>query len=210
MVNKTVVIETLSIGIPLLAIALLIAKQSSHFSSGVYVRSRTDNQRYLVRNNEFKQEAADLLGSLNQRITILLNDLRTATHSIPPNMRDAAERITRLYRPKSLSENVFRKDEHTSYTLNKGQEVALCLRDGADQHFEPINKLMFVLLHEISHVGAKSSSEGKHNREFWDVFAFIYQRAIALGIYKYEDYNTRPQTYCGVGISKTPMRSGAI
>lgn len=202
--NKPVIIETLTIGIPLLAIVLLVAKQNSSFGQGVYVKSSVDSRTYYVRNNDFKQESADLLAKLNQRIHILLNDLKV-THAIPPNMRHAAMRIVRLYNPRALSENVYRQGEHTSYTLNKGQEVALCLRNGQDSQFEPINKLMFVLLHEISHVGARSSSAGKHNKEFWEIFGFIYQRAIKLGIYAFEDYNTAPQQYCGVGISKTPI-----
>ena len=204
MVNKVVIIETLMIGVPILAITLLIAKQSSHFSQGVYVKSTIDNHVYYVRNNETKQQSANILATLNQRVVILLNDLKT-TNGIPPNMQNAASRIVRLYNPKSLSENVFRQENHTSYTLNKGQEVALCLRDGKDTRFEPINKLMFVLLHEISHVGAESSSEGKHNREFWNIFSFIYQRAINLKIYSFEDYNASPQEYCGVDISRTPV-----
>lgn len=204
MANRSVIIESLTIGIPLFAIALLIAKQSSNFAQGVYVKSSIDNRSYYVRNNDFKQQSANILATLNQRISILLNDLKTS-NNIPPNMKKASLRITRLYNPKSLSENVLKQGEHTSYTLNKGQEVALCLRDGKDTRFEPVNKLMFVLLHEISHVGAESSSEGRHNKEFWDVFGFIYQRAMNLGIYTYEDYNSAPQKYCGVGISKTPI-----
>lgn len=201
--SRSIIIESVMIGVPIVSIILLIAWQGSRFSQGAYVRSKVDGEVYLVRNNSEKQAAADILAFLNRRIRILLHHLKLGA-GIPPTMKRAAQRIVSLYDPNALSENVWRQDEHSSYTLNKGQEIAMCLRDGDDVRFEPINKLMFVLLHEISHVGAESSSEGKHNQEFWDIFSFIYQTAIRLGIYEYEDYNKRPQQYCGVGISKTP------
>ena len=89
-----------------------------------------------------------------------------------------------------------------AYSENKGDKIALCLdveRDGGG----PIddNTLTFVALHELAHVGTKSSG---HTTEFWDNFRFILDRAVEAGFYSPVDYSKSPVRYCGTMITHNP------
>ena len=70
------------------------------------------------------------------------------------------------------------EDNSTSYTINKGEEMHVCLRE-KDKHtkLHDMNTLMFVVLHELAHV--MSDSVG-HNKEFKDNFKFILNKAMTL------------------------------
>jgi len=48
-----------------------------------------------------------------------------------------------------------------------------------------------------------------HKQEFWDNFRFVLKNAIDIDIYKYVDYNTNPQKYCGITITDTPLVKGS-
>jgi len=91
----------------------------------------------------------------------------------------------------------------TSYTVQKGREMYVCLRN-KDGSFVDINTLMFVILHEISHIGAYWTFG--HTSDFWTVFAFVLQDAIEAGVYTYVDYTKSPVDYCGLKIQSTPYR----
>ena len=100
---------------------------------------------------------------------------------------------------KYLSENNDTR-YHTSYTVNKGQEIVLCIRQTNDI-IVPINDLTFVALHELGHVCTSSMD---HSPEFWTNFSFLLQEAIKLQLWEYIDYDKRPVDYCGIMITDTP------
>jgi len=55
-------------------------------------------------------------------------------------------------------------DDSTSYTINKGEEIHVCLREkDKNRILHDINTMMFVILHEMAHI--MSDSIG-HNNEF--------------------------------------------
>lgn len=204
--------DIITIIVPIAGIALLWSNAGRKFKSGTYIKSSVDGRTYFVLNTPNKQKAADILAELNQRIEKLIEHLkseRSAGH-IPLNMTRAVDRIIRLYNPDSLSENVYRQLDFTSYTFNKGQSIALCLttRDNSEKNneqFEPINRLIFVVLHEISHIGDDTVSDGaRHTLQFWKIFSYIYNEAIKIGIHNYENYNHKPVDYCGMKIEATP------
>ena len=77
-----------------------------------------------------------------------------------------------------------------SYTINKSR-IYLCLKDEYGNYYDD-NSLMFVLLHELSHVICKSLG---HTEEFQNIFNDILLEASKAGI-----YNPRipmVQKYCG-------------
>ena len=65
-----------------------------------------------------------------------------------------------------------------SYTINKTR-VYLCLKDENNQYYDD-NSLMFVLLHEISHVICNSIG---HTEEFHKIFGDVLVEAEKVGIY---------------------------
>ena len=61
--------------------------------------------------------------------------------------------------------------------------------------------LMFVAIHELSHVMTKSIG---HKTEFWENFKFLLGCAKESGIHEPEDYKKKPQEYCSMNISDNP------
>ena len=70
--------------------------------------------------------------------------------------------LLKRYSPHMIGENIL--PFGTSYTINKGSYIGLCLEN------KDINTLFFVLLHELAHVGTKSVG---HTQEFLEFFRFL-------------------------------------
>lgn len=118
--------------------------------------------------------------------------------------RSIVEHMIRNFNPERIYENDPNNlTGSTSYTVQKGQEMYLCIRQ-KDGSFVPMNTLMFVVLHELSHIGAYWTVG--HTNEFWDVFAFVLADAIEADVYKYVDYSKNPVNYCGMKITTSPYK----
>ena len=93
--------------------------------------------------------------------------------------------------------------EHTSYSVNKGESVHLCLRQrqGADENLVNENVMVFVSLHEMAHMITDSVG---HEPEFWNNFGWLLKQAENLGVYQYQDFKAHPVRYCGTNITDQP------
>ena len=94
------------------------------------------------------------------------------------------------------------EDDTSSYTVNKGELIALCIRNKEDKDFHDWNTLLFVLIHELGHVASVTTG---HNEEFIRNFKWLLERANEAGLYKPVDYSKSPITYCGVRVTNNPM-----
>lgn len=109
-----------------------------------------------------------------------------------------------IYQLCSRIKNVIIKENYpnsnfTSYCVNKGEELVFCIRiskDGGDIH--DLNLLMYVVIHEISHVACP---EEGHTRLFNEIFKFLCQISIELGIYTKINFEKNPENYCGIIIN---------
>lgn len=166
-----------------------------------YIKSNTDNNYYLVRNVENKQQIADTLGEISNRIKKLVNSLNESK-DYNKQFYDNIKLLKKRHTTFSLSENIFLNK--TSFTLDK-QETMLCIttRDSHNKIYD-INELMFVALHELCHVGCRDVG---HGQEFQLFFKFLLEKSVDIGIYKYIDYSKVPQEYCGIVINDTPLNS---
>ena len=79
--------------------------------------------------------------------------------------------------------------------------MALCLRNSKDDSFIELNLIIFVAIHEISHV---MTDEVGHTKKFWANMKYLLEQAETLGVYKPEDYHKTPKTYCGMEINSSP------
>lgn len=112
------------------------------------------------------------------------------------------ENMIKSFNPERVYENDPNNlSGSTSYTVQKGKEMYICLRN-KDGGFVDQNTLMFVILHEMSHIGAYWTID--HTPDFWRVFAFVLRDAIEAGIYDYVDYSKNPVNYCGIKITVSP------
>ena len=112
-------------------------------------------------------------------------------------------RLVKGFKNVELEETTEKKDDdNTSYTINKGELMAICLRHKKEEHhFHDYNTLLFVIIHELSHIA--SITEG-HNAEFIANFKWLLQEAKKMGYYEPVDYRTSPMTYCGVKVTNNP------
>lgn len=181
--------------------AVIIAScvlQYENFTNEVtLVKSSIDGNHYLVRNVPDKQEAANLLSRLKNKCMEL-------THHMKNNHghKSCVKRLIKNYNPDNISEGA-KNNKYTSYSVNKGEKIVFCLRSrDKEEKLADLNILLFVAIHELSHVMSKSIG---HTEEFWTNFKFLLEEAIAIGVYKHHDFRRNPVKYCGTDITDSPV-----
>ena len=151
-----------------------------------------------VRDRYKIKEAANLLASAVDNCTKLVEYTK---NKYP--QREDIKRLVEGFNPNNISETL-PNSELTAYSENKGEKIAFCLnkenKEDVDNLIE-LNTLMFVALHELSHVASKSIG---HTDEFWDNFKFILIESEKIGIYKPIDYKNKKTEYCGMTINDNP------
>jgi hypothetical protein len=168
---------------------LMLFAPSASSSSSSLVRSSIDSQVYRVLDLPDKQLAADRLARLRAKMEAFLK-------TVP---------ITQNVKFKPVLYESVQDSEYTSYTVNKGSEIHMCLRERDENNrFIDENTLFFVALHELSHVITVSIG---HTDEFWNNFRMLLDHAVKGGYYKYHAYHVVPQKYCGLIIKDTPLKS---
>jgi hypothetical protein len=167
--------------------------------SVVSVQSSVDGNTYRVRDMPDKQGAADLLA----RVRIKMKKLCTHLETSYPDKTQVIQ-LMRNFKPDAerLLEST-PDEEHTSFSVNKGEAVHLCLRQrsGGNENLVEENVMMFVALHEMAHMITKSVG---HEPEFWNNFGWLLKEAEKINVYKYQDFKSHPVTYCGVQITDQP------
>ena len=161
------------------------------FDDRVYIISRFDNKKYLVRNTIDKHNTADALARLISKIESLIEYLNNNIQ----NYQEYSGMIKRLksrFKANNISEGVI-DHRYTSYTINKGQEVTLCMksRDHLDSIYDD-DILYYVMAHELAHIGSITVD---HNDEFKKNFSFILNVSLEKKLFKMkqESFN-----YCGL------------
>jgi hypothetical protein len=93
---------------------------------------------------------------------------------------------------------------YTSFSVNKGEKIVMCIRsrEGGDENgdIESFNTLMYVVLHEISHI---ITEEVGHTKMFWENFKWILDESDKIKIYTKVDYSEEPEKYCGISINSS-------
>ena len=163
-----------------------------------YVKSTVDSNSYLVRNLPDKLEAANRLAEVRSRILRLMKHFKQSNTD-----NQIAVDILKNFDadPSRFSEST-PDSSYTSFTLNKGEKIHVCLRQkNSTQDLVDVNILTFVTLHEIGHIGTR---EIGHTPLFWNNFAWILKQAEELGIYEFQNFAEQPVPYCGISITDQP------
>lgn len=178
----------------------------------MYVKSTVDNNEYLVRNLPDKQEAANLLAAVRNKLVSLTQYLKTiddeklkhySKNTTLDEMKDNIQRLNTRFRPDNISEST-PHEKFTSYSVNKGEKIVFCLRaKNKPETLVSENVIVFVALHELAHVMTKSVG---HTDEFWSNFQFLLKMAVKTKLYKNINYNNNPVDYCGTKITDTPLK----
>jgi len=171
-------------------------KESAHDMA--HVASTVDGQRYLVRNLPDKQDAADRLARTRAKLLRLMSNLKQSDPDKP-----FVVQMARIFDADPSRFSVSAPDaSYTSYSVNKGEKVFMCLRqrNGREELVDE-NIITFVALHELSHIG---TSEIGHTPQFWNNFGWLLKRAEEIQIYQFTDFAAHPVEYCGIHITDQP------
>ena len=169
-------------------------------SEVTYIEAYLDKTNYLVRNEPDKYEAANLLANIMNRIHKLRGYLIENKNNYPDYL-PYIERLSNNLKPGHTQ--VYETEpgsEYTSYSVNKGEELVFCLRSKEDSKLHDINVMMYVALHEISHIACP---EIGHTPLFKNIFAFFTNKANDLNLYQIVDYAEQPVEYCGMILSSS-------
>jgi len=158
--------------------------------------SKIDDRKYIVRGLPDAEKAADKLAELNIIILKLIKSLENKEHN---DYTSSIKTLIYRYDPDALSETG-KNAEYTSYSVNKGQKISICIRN-KDNTFINNNIILFVVIHELAHVMTESIG---HTKEFWDHMKYLLEKANEINIYHPEDYSKSPVSYCGMEINSTP------
>jgi len=163
-----------------------------------------NNNKYMVYNDENKIESANLLATLVDNMYKLRNNLINNKNKEYEEYKEYKEYIDLLEENFNnertyIYENI--PDSNlTSFTINKGEELGFCLKSKITGNFHDINLLMYVAIHEMSHIACP---EIGHNDLFKKIFMFFTTEAIKMGLYTKIDYQINNVEYCGMILSSS-------
>ena len=160
--------------------------------------SGIDGNKYCVRERKNMKKAANLLATTTENMKKLVTHLK---NKYPE--KENVKLLVKNFNPKKIKE-ILPTSEYTAYSENKGEKIAFCLNKENKEDINNLiemNTLMFVALHELSHIATKSIG---HTDEFWDNFKFILIESSKIGIYKPIDYKNNKTEYCGMTINDNP------
>ncbi len=165
----------------------------------IYVKSDIDDELYLVRDLPDKKQAANILARIKQNINsinlFLYNNKKTKYKEYEPYIDQLHERIQNVIIMENDGDY-----KYTSYSVNKGEQLIFCLRsrDVVNNKLHEINLLMYVVLHEMSHIACP---EVGHGPLFKKIFAFIAKIGVEQQLYTKIDFESHAQEYCGLMIT---------
>ena len=138
------------ISIILFCSILIIYTNTYKDDNMIYEKSMIDNNYYWVRNMNDKQNAANTMATIVKNMTKLINHLQTNINNFPQNMNYIKNLISRT--KKIYIMETPKDDKFTSYTINKGEKIVFCLRSKLFHAIHDINTIMYVVIHELSHI----------------------------------------------------------
>lgn len=160
------------------------------YDKSVYLQSNEDNKLYLLKNTKNKYKKVEIIDKLVNSLYQLLDYLESKDIKInESNIKKIKEKL----KDSEIMENLTNTD--TSYTINKGEKIIICLADRKTDKLYDYNLLIYVLIHELAHI--MNSTYG-HDKAFKKTFRQLVDIAEEIGIYKYEDYHKYPKQYCGM------------
>jgi hypothetical protein len=175
----------------------LIYSNSYQNDGLVKIKSSVDNSYYWVRNLPDKNQAANTLANIKINIFKLVNYLQKNQQLFPENMKYIKDLVSRTKDIVIMETGA--DEKYTSYTVNKGERIVFCLRTKVINSIHDMNTLMYVVIHELGHIGCP---EFGHTPLFKEIFKFLLIQSSKIGIYTPIDYRKNPQNYCGMEINE--------
>jgi predicted metal-dependent hydrolase len=143
---------------------------------------------------------------------ILLEEIISNMYKLKNHLKNNIDKFPEYQEYILLLDNNFNKnrtqiyetnindDNITSFSVNKGEELSICLKSKKTGDLHNINLLMYVVIHEMAHFACP---EIGHGPLFQKIFKKFLEEAINIEIYKYENYSKSPQEYCGINLNSS-------
>jgi hypothetical protein len=179
------------------ALVLLIGYLIYSIRNAGLVRAEFDGQIYMVQELPDKSKAVDLLIKLKNNLALIAQ--KSLDRAKKENNKEYIN-YTQIIVDKLNSvfiREVEKDSPYTSYSVNKGEELVFCLRNKQSNEFYDYNKILYVAVHEIAHIGCP---EVGHTKLFFELNRFILETAQENNMYEFVDYNNIPEEYCGIQI----------
>jgi predicted metal-dependent hydrolase len=190
--------ETILISTIIIVIYIYFFLNKKNFVS---IESNTGT-KYTVYDDNLNKDKANLLSMIVKNMCLLKNYLLKNIDNY--DLKEYSSYIKQL--DKNFNENrtlIYETDptsDLTSYSVNKGEELSVCLKSKTTGHLHDINLLMYVIIHEMSHFACP---EIGHGSLFQKIFKKFIEVSIKLNIYSYDDYTSKPIEYCGMILSSS-------
>ena len=182
----------------LIFLILYIFYYYSYYKDNLVIEKATiDNKEYWVRNVKDKSIAANTLATIKiniEKLVTYFKDNKSLFKKDTEYIKNLIDRTKEINIMETPSD-----EEHTSYTINKGEKIVLCLRSKFLNNIHDMNTIMYVVIHELAHVACP---EYGHTPLFKKIFIFLLKQSEKINIYKSIDYRIKPQDYCGMTINE--------
>jgi predicted metal-dependent hydrolase len=152
-------------------------------------------EKFLVYNDEQKETSALLLEGVTKNMFKLKEYLYTNRDKFPEFTNYIKQLNRNLNKDRTLIYENDPTSDLTSFSVNKGEEIAFCLKSKKNGNIHNINLIMYVALHEMAHIACP---EIGHGELFKKIFKFLTEQAIEIKIYQYDNYDQNPVEYCGM------------
>ena len=180
---------------------IVIFACSNYLRKSLYldkIESNVNGKQYYVRNLPDKKEAADKLANIGIKLKRLVDSLDIEDKEKGEYNKKLKDNFNSDY----ITENI-PGSQYVAYSVNKGEELSLCIREEKTEKIMDDNIIIFVAIHELSHI---MTPETGHTPLFWNNMKYLLEKASSLGIYIPVDYSKDPKIYCGMEINSTPMK----
>ena len=159
-----------------------------------YIKTDVDKESFNKNGNKSKDLIDGQDGGSSEK--------QTLEHNMKMKLKEDIERLVSNFNSNAFSETT-PDSKYTSYSVNKGQSIVMCVRSKQDDKLVKENIMTFVAIHELGHLMTKTIG---HDPEFWNNMRLLLKIAIDNGLYKNVDFNKKPEPYCGITISDTPLK----
>ena len=161
---------------------------------GMTTVTASNGKSYYVKNMNGKQQAAELLATLEKRVDVFLQYCKNSEYGNDKRIKNIIHRWN-----GTLSETRYTDFGEAAYTLHK-KDISICLRNKAG-HVENADNAFFVLLHELTHVASDCID---HPKEFWVNNRWVLHVAEQSPAYTYQNFEQSPSTYCNHPLQINP------
>lgn len=185
----------------IIVILILITKKFSIQKKDNIIKEKStlDGETYKVLNSPDSMKTANILAKIKKNIIIIVNDLKNNINNFPKK-KYAIQNLINRTKQLEITERPDDSDDYiTSYTLNKGELMVICLRSKFLKQIHDFNIIFYVCIHELAHIASNNIG---HDEEFESNFKFLLKQAVKLNLYQPIDYRKTPANYCGMTVDE--------